>query len=85
MGVDDSIVQAKPTDGLHASGATDEDQIGATYDELEWAMEQYDTGNQKEDYDSNSREREVMDIYTQRHVINAHKMEMPLIAEPIQQ
>ena len=38
----DEIIKAKPTDGLWDDGRTDEDQIGATYKELEWAMEQKD-------------------------------------------
>ncbi|HEV7231624.1 MAG TPA: NAD(+) synthase, partial [Bacteroidia bacterium] len=38
LGVVESIVTAKPTDGLWADGRSDEDQIGASYDELEWAM-----------------------------------------------
>ena len=33
-----SIQDAPPTDGLWNDGRTDEDQIGATYEELEWAM-----------------------------------------------
>lgn len=32
------ILDAKPTDGLWEDGRTDEDQIGATYEELEWAL-----------------------------------------------
>ncbi len=36
-----ALTEAVPTDGLHTDGATDEDQIGATYDELEWAMKQH--------------------------------------------
>ena len=38
LGVVDSIQQAAPTDGLFADGRSDEDQIGATYNELEWVM-----------------------------------------------
>ena len=38
LGVVASILIAKPTDGLFADGRSDEDQIGASYDELEWAM-----------------------------------------------
>jgi len=38
LGVHSDILTAAPTDGLHEDGRTDEDQIGATYDELEWAM-----------------------------------------------
>lgn len=38
LGIHEDILTAAPTDGLHTDGRTDEDQIGATYDELEWAM-----------------------------------------------
>lgn len=34
-----SILTAAPTDGLWEDGRSDEDQIGATYPELEWAMD----------------------------------------------
>lgn len=43
MWVQPSLIEAVPTDGLHTDGATDEDQIGATYDELEWAMREHDS------------------------------------------
>ena len=39
LGVDALIIDAKPTDGLWDDGRTDEDQIGATYEQLEEAME----------------------------------------------
>lgn len=39
LGIIEEILTARPTDGLWDDGRTDEDQIGATYDELEWAME----------------------------------------------
>ncbi len=39
LGVMDEILDAKPTDGLWDDGRSDEDQIGATYAELEEAME----------------------------------------------
>ena len=39
LGVDDRIVQAPPTDGLWDDKRTDEDQLGATYEQLEEAME----------------------------------------------
>ena len=38
LNVCDEILQAAPTDGLWGDDRTDEDQLGATYDELEWAM-----------------------------------------------
>lgn len=37
--VDERIISAPPTDGLWDDGRTDEDQIGASYAELEQAME----------------------------------------------
>ena len=43
LGVNESIINAKPTDGLWEDGRTDEDQIGVTYAQLEEAME-YGTG-----------------------------------------
>jgi NAD+ synthase len=38
--VPESILTASPTDGLFGDDRTDEDQLGATYNELEWAMTQ---------------------------------------------
>jgi NAD+ synthase len=66
----DAIQQAKPTDGLWEDGRSDEDQIGATYPELEWAMEfKGDTAQ------LNAREQEVLTIYNRLHRMNLHKME----------
>ena len=39
LGVDSRIVEAKPTDGLWDDGRNDEDQLGASYADLEYAME----------------------------------------------
>ena len=39
LGVDPRIIEAKPTDGLWDDGRTDEDQLGASYADLETAME----------------------------------------------
>lgn len=69
VGVVKSILSAKPTDGLWADGRSDEDQLGATYPELEWAMEY--SGDQSE---LNERQKEVLDIYTRLNRINRHKM-----------
>lgn len=70
FGVVDSIVSAKPTDGLWEDGRSDEDQLGATYPELEWAMEY-----KGEMTDLTDRQKEVLAIYTRFHQINKHKME----------
>ena len=72
LGVCDSILTAKPTDGLFGDDRSDEDQIGATYPELEWAMEQYNKGARADQFDG--REKRVMEIYTWRNRANQHKM-----------
>jgi len=77
--ISQEILRAKPTDGLHPTWATDEDQIGCTYDELEWAMVAYDEWKRIRDFDG--RAQEVMKIYTARHEGNAHKMKMPPVFE----
>ncbi|MCK0129918.1 NAD(+) synthase [Flavobacteriaceae bacterium F08102] len=67
-----SILQAPPTDGLFGDARTDEDQIGASYDELEWAMLMQGQGKTAKDF--GGRTRKVMEIYEQRHRANLHKM-----------
>lgn len=73
LGVSEEIRQAPPTDGLWADNRTDETQIGATYKELEWAM-QYDADPAAAD-EPTPRQREVLAIYHKFHEINRHKME----------
>ena len=72
-GVVQSILQARPTDGLFADGRTDEDQIGATYDELEWAMRAVESNADASGF--TVRQKEVMRIYLDRHRANRHKMD----------
>ncbi|WP_445714935.1 NAD(+) synthase [Flavobacterium sp.] len=70
--VPESILKAKPTDGLFGDDRSDEDQIGANYDELEWAMYQMENGKTSEDF--SGREAEVFKIYKKLNTINQHKM-----------
>ncbi|MBX2828346.1 MAG: NAD(+) synthase [Flavobacteriaceae bacterium] len=70
--VPESILNAVPTDGLFGDSRSDEDQIGASYDELEWAMSMQDMG--KEPNDFSGREKEVYEIYSRLNRINQHKM-----------
>lgn len=42
LGINQEIIDAKPTDGLWGDSRSDEDQIGASYPELEWAMDFYE-------------------------------------------
>lgn len=72
LGVDTSIVTAPPTDGLWGDDRTDEDQLGATYPELEWAMNQRDLGKKSEDFED--REKIVFDILERLNKNNLHKM-----------
>ena len=68
-----SIQKAKPTDGLFGDSRTDEDQIGATYDELEWAMLQDEKGKTADDF--SGRKLEAFKIYKSRNKANKHKMD----------
>ncbi len=70
--VPQSILNAAPTDGLFGDSRTDEDQLGASYDELEWAMEQVERNKKSEDF--SGREKVVFDIYKRLNTINQHKM-----------
>lgn len=67
-----SIQKAQPTDGLFGDSRTDEDQIGASYDELEWAMKMLGNGKTSSDFDG--RKLDVFKIYTRLNTINQHKM-----------
>ncbi|CAF0766003.1 unnamed protein product [Rotaria sp. Silwood1] len=72
LGIDQSIINAQPTDGLYGDMRTDEAQIGATYDELEWAMKQHEKESNEEEM--TERQKKVMNIYLQRHQANIHKI-----------
>lgn len=74
LGIIEDILVAKPTDGLWDDDRTDEDQMGASYEELEWAM----------DYQGNPEElvgrmEKVYYIYQTLNKQNKHKMvEIPV-------
>ena len=65
----EEILQAKPTDGLWEDNRSDEDQIGASYEELEWVME-----NKNKNIKPNKRQKEVIKIYYKFNLKNKHKM-----------
>mgnify|MGYP003122487699 CR=1 FL=1 len=60
LGVDESIVNAPPTDGLWDDKRTDEDQIGASYADLEEVMEK--------------GEGKALEIFEKFNKQNQHKM-----------
>ena len=72
LNINNEILIAKPTDGLWDDERTDEDQIEATYSELEWAMKQKDFG--KSSLEFQGREKEVFDILIKLNKQNIHKM-----------
>lgn len=75
LGIVESILQAKPTDGLFGDDRSDEDQIGASYPELEWAMDLRDRGLDPMAIDLTPRQQQVLAIFDKRKAANRHKME----------
>lgn len=81
LGIAPAVAQAVPTDGLWADNRTDEEQLGATYEELEWAMTAianapWDEAGLEPDWKDNftPRQKEVMAVYTKWHNAGAHKL-----------
>lgn len=84
VGVPESILKAPPTDGLWEDDRSDEDQMGATYPELEWAMDWLANHGIKENgrwvwselysQNVNERQQEVLRIYMRMNNANQHKM-----------
>lgn len=69
-----SIQNAVPTDGLFGDNRTDEDQLGASYNELEWAMLEDEKGSSLENF--SDRKKEVFAIYKRLNKLNKHKMDV---------
>jgi NAD+ synthase len=81
--IPESIQNAAPTDGLFGDSRTDEEQIGASYDELEWAMLEAEKNKKAENF--MGREKEVFEIYSKLNAINQHKMNpIPLCLIPME-
>jgi|Transcript_5571 NAD+ synthase len=75
--VPESILKAEPSDGLFGDEKTDEQQLGATYDELEWAMFEDESGKTAADF--SGRQKIVYEIYKCLNKTNQHKMkEIPV-------
>ena len=76
LGISEEIINAAPTDGLWDDGRTDEEQMEATYNELEWAMKEF---SEPSGLELTQRQKEVIEIYRQLNAQNAHKMrEIPV-------
>jgi NAD+ synthase len=72
LGIIQEIQDAAPTDGLWGDGRTDEEQMGATYDELEWAMKEVECPSEEE---LSKRQKEVLKLYLNLNKLNSHKMQ----------
>jgi len=68
LGINQEIIDAPPTDGLWEDNRTDEDQIGASYEELEWAM------NCDQQSELTESQKQVLNIYKKYNEQNKHKM-----------
>ena len=80
LGIIDSIMKAKPTDGLWDDKRTDEDQLGVSYDELEWAME----FNDDDLYELTDEQKNALDIYNKHRKTNLHKMvDIPIFKKEV--
>ena len=78
MGIIDSILKAAPTDGLWEDKRTDEDQLGVSYDDLEWAMNY--SGVIYSDMDE--RKKHILEVYNKHRKANMHKMvDIPIYKE----
>jgi NAD+ synthase len=66
------LSEAVPTDGLWDDARTDESQLGASYEELEWAMkfrEDFPDGK------ADGRNGELLAIYDKWHNSTRHKFD----------
>lgn len=82
LNIIDEIIAAPPTDGLFGDSRSDEDQLGASYDELEWAMKSIEEGKTVEDF--TGRKQEVFKIYRRLNNANQHKMHpIPVCEIPV--
>ena len=72
LGILPSIQNASPTDGLWDDDRNDEDQLGATYEELEWAMHYIEAKSGSPSL--TEQQKLILNIYNQHHKTNQHKM-----------
>ena len=78
LDIKEEILSAPPTDGLWEDSRTDESQIGASYEELEWAMSYLENSRQSSKK-LTTRQNKVLEIYLSFNNKNKHKMvEIPV-------
>ena len=82
LGVDQRIINAAPTDGLWEDSRTDEAQVGASYEDLEWVMESEIFSHEKEPESATmwrgvaltDQQKYAIKQYGKFHRQNKHKM-----------
>lgn len=83
LGVDERIISAAPTDGLWDDGRTDTDQLGVSYQLLEWVMESgitnwygdpIDKLDQWQGKPLTEEQRSAVNQYVKFNTQNKHKM-----------
>ena len=72
LGIIESIQKAAPTDGLWSDNRTDEEQMGANYNDLEWAMKQIEINPSLKGLDQ--EQLDIIGIYKNFNQQNQHKM-----------
>src|SRR5690606_26731749 len=81
LGINQDIMEAPPTDGLWGDRRIDEDQIGASYPELECAMKMESERKTADEF--SDRKKEVFSIYKRYNTANKHTMvPIPICAIP---
>ena len=83
LNVPKEIIDAKPTAGLW-DGQTDEDELGMTYDEVEWAI-RWDDEKEKRKFLTKNRPSNYQSILIKvrdRRKSNKHKLSYPLVFDP---
>ena len=72
LGIIDTIQKAAPTDGLWGDNRTDEEQMGANYGDLEWAMQEIEQNPSLKDL--NTKQLDIINVYKGFNRQNQHKM-----------
>ncbi|WP_185854868.1 NAD(+) synthase [Blattabacterium cuenoti] len=74
LNIIDGIQKAEPTDGLWEDQRSDEDQLEATYEELEWAMKIAEKKEKNFHETFKEREYDILKKYQYLHKKNKHKI-----------
>lgn len=75
LGISQEIIDAVPTDGLWSDGRSDESVLQCTYEELEWAMEEYEHyQDHHNDVHYTTEQVRIMERYKELHTKGQHKI-----------